>query len=663
MMTNRPDHAVLAAGLVMLCGGSHARASGPSPEVTVLEIALDAAIDPGSGTIRARAVIEIEALRDLGSTVTFFLNDGLLPTTPNASPAVEVRRLASAPWSRAIEASLPGPLARGERARIEVGYEGTLERSTSGLFRVGPRLTELSRYAVWYPWFEGKGEHPYRIDVTLPQDQRVISNGTIVEETATDGGRRTRVEGTTVARDLLLLASDSFQVIENESVIMSTVDLDPGRARSIADRMLWIDAFYADRFGWPADRAGKIPMVVLPRRGGSYARPPLLILGLWESSALATAPETEERVFHRLAHETAHLLWPLSDPDTPDDWLNEGLAEYCALQASGELFGAGRRARLVGAARQSALTEGRGRAISGALRAEPGSDAVRYHRGALIFRMLGAALEADGRSLEEVLTSYRALRSPTTSDLAGILARSSDRPLDRILDAWVSSGGTPRLWMSALRAEPADVDPEGLVLEGEVHQDPVMLEGFPLKVRASKGDRDHDAVVTLSREVTPFRVIVPFFPDRLSIDPELLILREDESFIRDLLDRALEDRVATLTAEGRLAEERGEFLKAIGIYRRAHDLSPEDVLPLYRIGRAYAQLGDSENALSHHLRARDAAGPHQELAAWNLVRIGQALETLERSEEAREAYRDALEQPDFAGAHEEAGKRLGGGRP
>ena len=152
----------------------------------------------------------------------------------------------------------------------------------------------------------------------------------------------------------------------------------------------------------------------------------------------------------------------------------------------------------------------------------------------------------------------------------------------------------------------------------------------------------------------PFELRTSFAPDRLELDPDLIIPRRDAVYQEDLLEAARLGRVDSLTAEGRRAEEGKQYQLAVDLYSRASGLSSGDMLPLYRIGRIYGALGDASRALESHLRALDARARHQELRAWNRVRIGQMMDLLGRRREAKRAYRAALAEQDYAGAHAEA---------
>ncbi len=81
-----------------------------------------------------------------------------------------------------------------------------------------------------------------------------------------------------------------------------------------------------------------VRVIYSPRAAGAYARAPLIVV----SENYAMEERYHEfgpaRDFRLNTHEIAHY-WSLADANTPDDWINEGLAEYSALLVSEEIIG------------------------------------------------------------------------------------------------------------------------------------------------------------------------------------------------------------------------------------------------------------------------------------------------------------------------------------
>ena len=47
----------------------------------------------------------------------------------------------------------------------------------------------------------------------------------------------------------------------------------------------------------------------------------------------------EARVFHGMCHEMSHFWWLLANAASPEDWINEGLAEFSAFRLSEGRYG------------------------------------------------------------------------------------------------------------------------------------------------------------------------------------------------------------------------------------------------------------------------------------------------------------------------------------
>jgi hypothetical protein len=662
--------------MIILCAWAGSRlAAGDrqpaaEPSVTIASYVIVAEIDPATGGLSARASIGLRARRDLGRRLEFFLNEGLRMTSAGASDTSERRSLPFSQRGRPVAAVLPRDVKEGDSFTLDVAYEGTLSSEPSDLCRISPRFTELSQYASWFPRFPGPEEFPFDMTIVLPADQEVISRGGKVSDQITGDRRRVRFQGRTAARDLLVIASSSWKSAGTRPGIpVRHIDLTEEQAEGVAEEFGWIIGFYGERFGGAAAEAGGAPtVVVLPRLGGSYARPPLIVLDTEGKDLWLATPEGARAEFHRRAHEAAHLLWPWADSSTSDDWLNEALAEYGALQASAKRFGQERERDLVRGYRQRVVSLDPPRSIAATFRIDPWAGTLFYEKGALILRMLDDLLRAapggsDRPGLAGVLTAYRTISAPSTGDFERIASQAAGRSLTSFFDLWVRSARFPDLWLRMKSAEPAGGASDQFMLRGEVLSGLEPVEGLQVTVAALAPGLRHDIRVDLRDRATPFESLAPFAPDRVELDPDLIIPRRDSVYQEDLLEAARLGRATALTHEGRHAEEMKQYQLAVDLYTRASGLLPSDMLPPYRIGRIYHALGDAARALEYHVRALDARAQHQELRAWNRVRIGQMMDVLGRRREAKRAYRGALAEQDYQGAHEEALRVLRHRRP
>ena len=94
---------------------------------------------------------------------------------------------------------------------------------------------------------------------------------------------------------------------------------------------------FSDLYGPPRVK-GLLRMVNSPRDGWGYSRIPLFVIPEAYVQTLLEEEFGQGRYFHGAAHEMAHFWWAIADMGTPDDWINEGLAEFSAFRLSEEFF-------------------------------------------------------------------------------------------------------------------------------------------------------------------------------------------------------------------------------------------------------------------------------------------------------------------------------------
>ena len=93
------------------------------------------------------------------------------------------------------------------------------------------------------------------------------------------------------------------------------------------------------KFYGPLQTQGLIRYVNSPRSGWGYSRAPLFIVSEEYSISQFDQEFGQARDFHGSVHELAHFWWLIADANTPNDWINEGLAEYSAFRLSEEFSG------------------------------------------------------------------------------------------------------------------------------------------------------------------------------------------------------------------------------------------------------------------------------------------------------------------------------------
>ncbi|MEW6751216.1 MAG: hypothetical protein AB1505_09595 [Candidatus Latescibacterota bacterium] len=309
-----------------------------------------AAAGPASPCYRIRLRVDPEARR-IEAAATVLHPQG---TTLYLNEQLEVKRVtgggADVPfvWDRSAD-----PLPYTQRGRpvhlqverldeLTIEYEGVLAEVENGVNMVTPDLVELAYYACWYPVFPGSPDFTFELQSDLPP-----------RFTATTNGRRTRVdegagrglatwESFAPVSDIAVVASPRFHSVASQQeslhveVLYAALDSAAvaAKVQRLGQAMAEMRAFFG-----PPLVPGLLRFVYSPRPGWGYSRIPLFVVSEGYARSLAEEPFGEAREFHGAAHEMAHFWWMLADPSTPDDWINEGLAEYSAFRLSLVHFG------------------------------------------------------------------------------------------------------------------------------------------------------------------------------------------------------------------------------------------------------------------------------------------------------------------------------------
>lgn len=205
---------------------------------------------------------------------------------------------------------------------------------------------------------------------------------------------------------MVLIASPQLQKLDgrvgNTQVEMFyhllSPDLLKSKMDSLVDGMNRLSGFYG-----PPRVKGILRFIYSPRGGWGYSRIPLFVVSEEYVRQEMNKEHGLARSFHNECHEIAHFWWALADTHSPDDWINEGLAEFSAFRISEERFGRAFAEILVQEYRQHAAQSKTSSSIAETESSSPDRYVNRYEKTALLF------LEAQRRfgkdSLDRVLKS------------------------------------------------------------------------------------------------------------------------------------------------------------------------------------------------------------------------------------------------------------------
>ena len=353
---------------------------------------------------------------------------------------------------------------------LELEFRGKVRRDLRGLYGAGSGeeawlATQLCPTDArrLFPCFDEPGiKSRYRIRVTAPAEQTVISNAPIeVEEALADGRKQTRFETTPpLSSYLVAIAVGPFEASSLRTVGSTAIRIHalPGRqhltgfaleaaAESLERLERWFDLPHPypklDLLALPAFAFG-----AMENAGAVFFRDSLLLLDIEDASA-----EERKRAAEVIAHELSHMWFGnlVTMAWWNDLWLNEAFATWMAYEIIDSwqpdwqiwLDFAHRRET---ALEMDALESSHPIApkIRSAQEAQENFDAITYTKGASVLRMLahylGPEVFRDGVRL--YLRRHREANAEAR-DLWAALSEVSNVPIEAIVAPWILQTGHP----------------------------------------------------------------------------------------------------------------------------------------------------------------------------------------------------------------------------
>jgi len=463
--------------------------------------------------------LQVESVTIDGKAVEFIHN-----------PAVDGTQL-SRRGNDILAVILPEAAPAGQRIELEFTYGGeVLAEAGSGLLYVGARGT-------WYP-NRGMAMADFDLEFTYPPGWTLVATGklspppegavpakglqtsrwiserpipiagfnlgkykeatakagkVVVEAYATEG-----VERSFPSARIQVIEPPPSEIIPRSPQLVVPAQPSPVQNEStVADEAAQAIAYYAERFGpYPYSR---LALTQMPG-GDSQGWPELIFLS---SYAFLTNQEREQLHFepfrislHQMipAHETAHQWWGdlITWSTYHDQWLSEGLANYCALMMLQEKNPVAFR-QIMEKYRQDLVDKNKDGVSPGeegpvtlgtrllSSRFPSGYEAITYGRGTWLFHMLrtmmrdaehqnlgkgragGSTDEPFVRALFKLRQQYEG-RSISTAEMLDVFAKelpSSLRyegkdSLDWFLDGWINGTSLPRLELKSVKFTPKE---------------------------------------------------------------------------------------------------------------------------------------------------------------------------------------------------------------
>lgn len=531
--------AAAALALALAAAAAFAHAAPVASEIVV-------AIDPGRRSLVGEARLQV----DLDEPATLALGERF----EAVSVTVDGRPLGK-PARRDGLLLWPLPAGLGKR-QVELKWQGALDPLDTALDHrdtlrnarpvAGADGTFLPSASHWYPELIGQ-TFSYRLMLSLPESQRGLVPGRLVQEETRDGAYRATFEFPHPAEGIDLMAGP-YAI--RERVIRSAAGRDirlrtyfHPRIAELADGYLDALKGYFDLYeAWiGAYPFTEFSVVSSPTPTG-FGMPALTYLGV-DVLRLPFIKSTS------LGHEVLHNWWGNGVyPDYRSGNWAEGLTTFMADYAYKERAGAeaAREMRLSWLRDIAAIPPGQDRPLAEfTSRLHGTSQIVGYHKSAMLFLMLRDRIgrERFDAGLRLFWERHR-FRTASWDDLRRAFEAASGEDLRPFFQQWLTRAGAPTVDLVGAERTAAGVRVE------LAQQQPAYGLRVPVSIRTAAGQQSE--VLPLDGARAAFDVRTAARAEAVVLDPEFRLLRRlgpDEAppILRDAM---VNPRTATVIAGG-----------------------------------------------------------------------------------------------------------------
>ena len=421
---------------------------------------------------------------------------------------------------------------RGDRVRLLIKYHG---RPADGLFIKKNKFNDRTIFADNWPnraryWFPSI-DHPYdkatvEFIVTAPDDFDVIANGSLVETTSLQNGRKLSHwrEAVPIPTYCMVLGATQFSIVNagawaNVPVIYYLYPKD--REKGIKDygRAVQMLEFYTNLIGpYPYEKLGLVESST--RFGGMENSSNIF----FDEKAFNGSGRMEGTVAHEIAHQ-----W-FGDSVTEGDWhhlwLSEGFATYFEHIFFERVDGREKFVRLLLEDKERYLkaNTANSRPIYDPATADLFKllNANNYQKGGWVLHMLRHVVgdRAFFAAIRDYYQRYRD-RNAMTADFQQVVEEHSNQKLDWFFDEWIYKAGHPVYdaswhWDDARRE---------LRLNITQKQEQVVFR-MPLDVVIKTGDKIRLEIVQVNEREQTVTFKLDSKPSGVAIDPDEWVLKQ-----------------------------------------------------------------------------------------------------------------------------------------
>ena len=319
----------LACALVLSGCSSSTLLPRSSPQVASGDVAVytgDVAIDPPSQKLTARWSIRFIADSTTRDSVELLLNHGLaLSRVGGDNVAGYTSR--ERDGDRVVSVRLVRRLPPGSQGRIDIDYSGVPIFGGDSINRISSTWVELGLDSYWLPVFaDYRKRIDARVSIDLPPGWTAVASGSIRR----DGNRLVLTTGTPLI-DIAFTASPTFGHTDAPSASIFWTQTDSATVARVLGIAESCRHYLNSRYG-ASDSLPAVRLVLAPRTGPGYARRNYIVL-----TGAASTPAPAMGAY--ICHEFAHFWSSAANSSGPENWLNEGMAEYVSSRFVRATFG------------------------------------------------------------------------------------------------------------------------------------------------------------------------------------------------------------------------------------------------------------------------------------------------------------------------------------
>jgi hypothetical protein len=231
--------------------------------------------------------------------------------------------------------------AQFKTKKLNFHYRGAIREPISDINMLSSSLIELALYSGWYPILKGQDHFEFEVHVRVPKQFAMASNGHEESMQAIGQFKDIRFKSTMPTNDIVLIGAPLLQKRVKTIGTLSFEIFSPKESKvDIEERLKVVGDALKTLMSWYGNASdGLLRFVFSPRGGWGYSRLPLFVVSNERAEQMQKDPMTKAEEIQGNIHELSHFWWQISDPTTPDDWINEGLAEFTSFNFVSDRFG------------------------------------------------------------------------------------------------------------------------------------------------------------------------------------------------------------------------------------------------------------------------------------------------------------------------------------